>query len=199
MVRTFALAVLTAAAFAAPSRDEDVAALDFSKPELPADWTVSSKAWKPDGGELRGEGGGWLDWKKPMPASFTLTFRAWTEEKANVEVQLHDSKLERAVYTFAFLGRYHAALDGVKTAILRADRFVAVSPRMWIFPGRTFTFEVRRARNQWQTFLDGELGPVFVDDDPPAEAADLRLRIVVATEGKKDKARLDDVKIAARK
>jgi hypothetical protein len=183
----------------APARVADDVVLDFTKPELPADWSLSSKAWKVDAGELRGEGPGWLEHARPLPASFTLTFDAWTEEKANVEVKLLDAKGERDVYTFAFLGRYHSTLDGVKSAILKADAFVSVNPRMWIFPGRMFRFEVRRARNQFQMFLNGELGPVYVDEDPPTEADELRLRILFAPEGKKDRVRIDNVRVAGKR
>ena len=180
------------------ARCADDATLDFSKPELPADWKVS-KNWRVEKGELVGEGSGSLECSAALPASFTLSFDASTDEKANVEVKLVDAKSGHDVYTFAFLGRYHPALDGVKFAILKGDAFVKVDPRLWIFPGRTFSFEVRRARNQFQMFLNGELGPVFVDDDPPKEADDLRLRILANTEGKKDKVRIDNVRIASKK
>jgi hypothetical protein len=172
--------------------------LDFAGKEIPAGWSVANASWKPAEGELRGVGGGSLAWGEALGGDFTLTFRAWTEEKANVEVWLVDPKDDHPVYTFAFLGQYHSVLDGVKSAILKEQAFVNVSSRMWIFPGRMFTFEVRRAKNQMQMFLNGELGPFFVDDSPPENIGDLRLKIMVSTEGAKDKVRLDDVKVEMR-
>jgi len=176
---------------------EDQVSLDFSGKDLPADWR-SSRNWKVEQGELRGLGDGWLEWSKPVPRDFTLTFSAWTEEKANVEVKLYDPKGEQELYTFAFMGRYHPVLDGVKSAILKADRFVAQNPRMWIFPGRMFAFELRSAKGAFQMFLSNELGPVFRDEAPP-EAREFRLRILCSTEGKRDQVRLDDVKVSWRK
>lgn len=189
-----ALAPLVAS-LVAPDAKEVVQ--DFSKP-LAAPWSVTSKTWRVEEGELRGTGDGVLEYATALPADFTLTFRARTEEKANVEVKLYDEKGEKELYTFAFLGRYHAVLDGVKSCILKGDRFVNVDPKTWIYPGRTFDFELRRAKNQHQMFVNGVLGPFFVDEAPP-DATQFRLRILVSCEGKTDKLVLDDVKIVVKK
>jgi hypothetical protein len=45
-------------------------------------------------------------------------------------------------------------------------------------------------------FLNGELGPFFVDEAPEADVGDLQLRISILTEGAKDKVRVDDVRLA---
>ena len=122
-----------------------------------------------------------------------------TAEKANVEVKLFDASGKKELYTFAFLGQYHRALVAVKSCILKGDNFVSVNPRMWIFPGRTFNFEVRAVKRQFQMFLSGELGPVFADPEPDASIdGGVRVKIVLATEGKKDEVHLDNVKIARR-
>jgi hypothetical protein len=70
---------------------------------------------------------------------------------------------------------------------------------MWIFPGRSFEFEVRRAKNQQQMFLNGVLGPFYVDEAPPPADTKYKLRILVSIEGKDSKLRLDDVRIVPRK
>ncbi|MBI5362182.1 MAG: hypothetical protein HZA53_03320 [Planctomycetes bacterium] len=166
---------------------------DFSKP-LTAPWSVTNKTWKVEDGELRGAGDGALEYAAPVPADFTLTLRARTGEKANVEVKLYDEKGEKELYTFAFLGKYHSVLDGVKSCILKEQRFVKVDPKTWIYPGRTFDLELRRAKHQHQMFVNGVLGPFFVDEAPPDETK-FRVRILVSCEGKDDKLVLDDVKI----
>jgi hypothetical protein len=48
-------------------------------------------------------------------------------------------------------------------------------------------------------FLNGVLGPVFVDDAPDPGTSELRLHILATTEGPKDKVRIDDVRISERK
>ena len=198
MKRAARWTVMVAAALFAPAAvggpGEDAPALDFSAKEIPAPWAVTP-GWRVEDGELRGEGPGGIEYRKGVRGDFTLTFRASTEEKANVEIYLLDAKGEKVSYTCAFLGKYHSVLDGVKSCLLKDDRFVNVNPRMWIFPGRMFTFEVRRAKSQYQMFLNGELGPFFVDDAPPADLDDLRLRISILTEGGKDKVRVDDVRL----
>jgi hypothetical protein len=168
---------------------------EFSKKELDKCWSIKG-AFAPEEGELRGKGGGWLEYAPDLAGDFTLTFQAWTEEKANVEVTLVDPKSGKPAYTFAFLGLYHSALDGVKSCILKDDAFVNVNPKMWIFPGRMFTFEVRREKSEYQMFLDHELGPFFVDEHPPANADQLRLRLNFSAPGPRDKFRVDNVTIA---
>lgn len=187
-----ALALAVSAA-RAPAQDPKAAKLED-------DWRASSAAWRLEGGELRAKGAGFLEYARPLAGDFRLGFRAETSEKANVEVKLTDAKGERALMTFAFLGRYHPhpAVNGVKCAILREDRFVNVSPKMWIFPGRTFEFEVRRSRNQWQMFLDGELGPFFVDESPPAGLEKFLLRIELAQDAD-GAARVRDVALTFQK
>lgn len=172
------------------------AALDFTKNELPSGWTFP-KSWKVEGGELRGEGSGQFERTAPLSGDFTITFDAWFEEKGSIELKIVDPKTEQEYYTFAFGGRYHPVLDGVKCCILKENKFVNVNSKMWIFPGRMFHFEVRRAKNQFQMFLNQELGPVFVDPAPP-EGESYRIRFVAGTEGKKDKIRIDNIKIETR-
>jgi hypothetical protein len=150
-------------------------------------------------GELRGRGDGTLEFAGPFDGDFTLTFTGFSAEKANFEVKLFDAATGSESYTYAFLGVYHSVLDGVKSCLLREDRFVAVSPRMWIFPGRRFTFEVRVAKAQHQMFLDGELGPLFVDPAPIRPEKGARLRILAGTEGSGDEIRIDDVKLSFRR
>ena len=170
--------------------------LDFSQEELPADWSVTGKAWKVEDGELRGTGWGYLEYKPAFAGDFTLTFRAWTEEKANIEIQLWEpEKRKKTFYTYAFLGRYHTVLDGVKCALLREQYFVSVNSRMWIFPGRFFDFEVRAAANQHQMFLNSELGPFFRDEKPPKDMKDYLLRIIFVPQSPGDSVRFDDVKL----
>jgi hypothetical protein len=146
-------------------------------------------------GELHGTGAGYLELVDPIAGDFTLTFRAKTAEKANVEVKLLDEKGEKVLYTLAFLGRYHDVLDGPKSCILKQDRFVSVSSRMWIFPGRVFSFKAERLKDSFAMTLDKDKGPSFTDDSPPPEAARLRLRIAFDPEGKDDAVRLDDVEL----
>jgi hypothetical protein len=193
-----AAAALALAGSAGGAPEEDIV-LDFSTATLPAGWTVGPASWKVEGGELRGTGSGGLVYAKMLSGDFRLTLKVWTEEKASIEVHFEDAKGERTFYTCGFGGLYHPVLDGVKSCILRDDRFVAVDPRMWIFPGRMWTFEVRHAKHQWQMFLNGVLGPVFVDDAPDAASDELRLHILATTEGAKDKVRIDDVRISERK
>lgn len=169
--------------------------LDFESSDLPKPFTVSSKSWSVKDGMLRGTGEGRLEYAGPIAGDFDLRFEAWTAEKANVEVKLFDAKTDQELYTFAFLGRYHSGLDGVKSCMLRQDAFVNVDPKMWIFPGRTFTFEVRAAKGQFQMFLNNELGPFFVDPQPLAPAGGMKLKIFVNTEGKDDEVRLDDFEL----
>ena len=75
--------------------------------------------------------------------------------------------------------------------------FAKVDSKMWIYPGRQFTFEVRSAKAQLQMFLDGELGPVFTDPAPPAPAKGMKLKILASTEGSKDEIKIDDVKVVS--
>lgn len=171
---------------------------DFSK-DLAAPWSLSGKTWKVQEGELRGTGDGWIEYAGPMTGDFTLAFDATTSEKANVEVKLFDASTKKELYTFAFLGKYHSALDGVKSCILKGDRFVNVDAKTWIYPGRKFRLEVRRAKSQHQMFVNGVLGPFFVDDAPPPANAKLLLRILVSTEGKDDAVKLDDVELRMKK
>jgi hypothetical protein len=168
---------------------------DFSGKAPGKAWKASPEAWKVEAGELQGKGPGHVELVDPIAGDFALTFKARTAEKANIEVKLLDEKGETTLYTFAFLGRYHSVLDGPKSCILKHDRFVSVSSRMWIFPGRAFSFKVERSRNDLAMALDGEKGPSFTDDSPPREAARLRLRIVFDPEGKDDAIRLDDLEV----
>jgi len=192
MNRTAAVLLAAAlAALAAPARD--TVTLDFAKEKLPDGWAVTAKSFKVEAGELRFAGDGILDFAGPIAPDFRLTFKGSSAEKASFELKVHDVATGAELYTFAFGGRYHSVLDGVKSSILRGDRFVAVDGRMWIFPGRTFTFEMRSAKGQLQMFLDGVLGPVFVDPQPVATQKGVRLRIIEGTEGSKDKVVIDDV------
>jgi len=173
----------------------DAVTLDFGREKLPEGWSVRGKEWKVAEGELRGLGDGALGFAGPVGGDFTLVFRGWSAEKTNFEVKLHDLESGRECYTFAFLGRYHSVLDGVKCCILRENRFVAIDPKSWVFPGRKFTFEVRAAKGQFQMLLDGALGPVFVDAQPLLPAKGMRLEILASTEGSRDAVRLDDVEL----
>ncbi|MSR47406.1 MAG: hypothetical protein EXS13_10140 [Planctomycetes bacterium] len=183
----------TSSAAASALAPVDSVTLDFAKQQLPDGWSLSSKAWKVEGGELRGVSDGMFEFAGPIADDFKLSFRAETSEKANVEVKLYDAESGTELYTFAFLGRWHSVLDGVKCCMLRGGNFVAVDSKMWIFPGRRFTFEVRRAKGQMQMFLDGVLGPLFVDPQPLIAAKGIKLRVLVSTEGSKDKVVIDDV------
>jgi hypothetical protein len=182
-----------------PKDDPKEILLDFQGKSLPNDWQVTNKAWKVEDGELRGEGNGALDRTVPMSGDFTLTFDGWTEEKGTFEVRLLDPKTNEVFHTFCFMGQYHPVLDGVKSCILKGNMFVAVNPRMWIFPGRLFHFEVRTARSQYQMFLNGELGPVFVDPDQPDASREFKIQLACSIEGKKDKIRIDNLKIVPKK
>jgi hypothetical protein len=197
-----AVAAVVAVAFALAQgkgeTKESIVRQDFSKSDLGADWKTPA-AWKVEDGELRGTGGGALQYVPPIAGDFTLEFKAECDAKANVEVKLVEPSDGRVRFTFAFLGRFHPVLDGVKSAILKDETFVKVEPKMWIWPGKTFEFEVRCARNQYQMFLDQELGPVFVDPDPPADPRPLRVQIEISPEGAKDRVRLDDVVIRTRR
>ncbi|MBL8842972.1 MAG: hypothetical protein JNL90_15750 [Planctomycetes bacterium] len=173
--------------------------LDFAKEKLPDGWVVATKSGKVIDGELRFSGDGALTFAGPISSDFRFTCKGMSAEKANFELKVEDATTGAELYTFAFLGRYHSALDGVKCCLLRQDGFVAIDPRMWTFPGRWFTFEMRAAKGQLQMFLDGTLGPVFVDPQPLAPAKGIRLRLLVATEGSKDEVRLDDVTLEWRK
>lgn len=168
----------------------------FNRKKLEADWRIKAeagtRAWRVEKGELRGMGGGHLDYMRPLPERFTLAFDAETQEKANIEVQLVDGD-GNVQYIFAFLGTYHPVLEGVKFAILKGNGFVAVDPKHWIFPGRKFRFEVRRAGGRFQMFLDGEMGPTFDDREPVNE--DMHLRIIYAAGKKKDWVRFDDIRL----
>ena len=122
------------------------------RPAAEKDWTESWRlpaAWKAEKGVVAGKGLGALEFKEPVSGDFSLSFKCSTEEKANVEAVLKD-KSGKALFTFAFLGRYHSApvVDGVKCCILKDEAFVKVDPKTWIYPGHLFTLEVRRHRNQ---------------------------------------------------
>lgn len=184
-------AIFAAALAALPAGD--TATLDFAAQKLPAGWSIAAGAWKVEQGELRGAGDGALEFVGPIGPDFRLAFAAQSAEKANIEVKLFDAATGEELWTFAFLGRYHSVLDGVKSCLLQGGRFVAVDPRTWIFPGRRFRFEVRAAKGQLQMFLDGALGPFFVDPAPREAKHGLRLRILASTEGSKDAVVLDDV------
>jgi len=190
------LALSFSRALTAP-KEKKIVTVDFSTRRVPSDWRVTTKKWKIDQGELRGEGSGALEYKKKLKGDFTLSFDGWTEEKANIEIVLVDPKSKECFFCFAFLGSYHRVLDGVKSAILKGNRFVSVDPRMWIFPGRDFSFEVRRARNQYQMFLDGLAGPAFTDPDPEME--EFLLKISASTGDKKESVSLDNVRLVVEK
>ncbi len=183
----------TAAAGAAARSVAETLTLDFAREKLPDGCTLTSKQWRAEGGELRGVGDGVLELAGPYGADFALKFRGESSEKANFEVKLFDAAEGRELYTFAVLGRSHSVLDGVKCCLLKGGQFVAVDPRMWTFPGRRFTFEVRSAKGQFQMFLDGALGPLFIDPQPERPARGIQVKILVSTEGSKDKVVLDDV------
>lgn len=189
-----ALALLLLAGIAAAPQDPERATLDFAGKTIPPDWHLAAKSHRLLDGELVVEGGGTLDWSQPLQDKATVTLAVRSEEKANVEVHLLDDRGE-VRYAFAFLGQFHPALERVACAILRDNRFVHVNPRLWLYPGRKFELEVRRAKNQFQMFVDGELAGVFVDPQPVA-GKELKLRIAWATEGERDKVHLDDVKVA---
>ena len=178
--------------------EEKVVKETFSGRSPGKDWLVSSRSWRPTKGELVGVGSGHIEYQSAVAGDFVLSFEAETEEKANIEVHLVDAK-GKAVFAFAFLGQYHSALDGVKCCILKDNRFVNVNARMWIYPGRRFKFEVRRAKNQYQMFLNRELGPFFVDREPPKNVDGLRVRITYAPESKRDKVRFDNLQLVLKK
>src|SRR2546428_7544303 len=113
------------------SGKEETVKEEFSGGSPGKDWKVSAESWKVAEGELRGKGDGFLGFTKTLSGDFLLKFDAQTEEKANLEVTLLDKTGKKALYTFAFLGKYHPVLDGPKSAILKYDRFVSVSSRMW--------------------------------------------------------------------
>src|SRR5262245_59184545 len=191
-----AAAWLAVAAFAFVGGD--TVTLDFgpaTKGKLPDGWTTRNDAWKVTDGELRGIGDGALSYAGPIAGDFTLSFKAWSAEKTNFEVKLYDAATGKECYTFAFLGRYHSVLKCVACCMLREDAFVARDPKTWIYPGRKFTLEVRLAKGQMQMFLDGELGPVFVDPQPLKPEKGFKLEILASTEGSKDAVKLDDVSI----
>jgi hypothetical protein len=192
MNRTTSL--LSLALLFAPPRGDIT--LDFAKEKLPEGWSLSSKEWAVKEGALAGVGDGSLDFAGPIAGDFTLTFKGFSAEKTNFEVKLYDVASGAELYTFAFLGRYHSVIDGVACCLLKGGNFVGVDKKSWIYPGRAFTFEVRVAKAQFQMFLDGALGPFFVDPSPAAPAKGMRLKILAATEGSKDAVRLDDVKLA---
>ena len=190
MLRAMAAAVLLGAARG------DAISLDFAestKGKLPAGWSLRGKEWKVAGGELQGVGDGALAFEGPVTNDFGLTFTAWSAEKTNFEVKVYDAATGKECYTFAFLGRYHSVLDGVKCCLLRENGFVAVDPKTWLFPGRKFKLEVRAAKGQLQMFVDGALGPFFVDPKPLRPEKGLKLEILASTEGSKDAVKLDDV------
>jgi hypothetical protein len=184
-----------AAVLALAAGGGDAVTLDFSKEKLPEGFTTRGKEWKVAGGELQGLGDGALNYAGPIVGDFTLSFQAWSAEKTNFEVKLHDAATGKECYTFAFLGRYHGALKCVACCMLRQDGFVAIDPKMWIYPGRKFTCEVRLAKGQMQMFLDGELGPLFVDPQPLKPEKGFKVEILASTEGSKDAVKLDDVSI----
>jgi hypothetical protein len=176
------------------AQDKDSTSLDLTGKSLPADWHLTAKSHQLANGELVADGGGSLEWAQALQDKATIALTVLTEEKANVEVHLVDDK-GRSRYAFAFLGQYHQVLERVAVAILRDDRFVASNPKLWLYPGRKFELEVRRAKGQFQMFVNGELGAVFVDDKA-VDGKDLKLRICWATEGGKDKVHLQGVKVA---
>lgn len=191
--------LLLSMAFVAPGGGIDApdeSTLDFSSARMPAGFSLRGASWKVQEGELRGAGDGALEFAGPITGDVTLSFTGWTAEKTNFEVKLTDAATGADCYTFAFLGRYHSVLDGVKFAILRENAFVKTDPKMWIYPGRKFKFEVRIAKGQMQMSLDDELGPLFVDPAPLKPAKGMKLSILASTEGTKDAVRLDDVKLA---
>jgi hypothetical protein len=171
-----------------------VAKLDLTGKSLPAGWRLAAAAHEMANGELVVTGGGSLDRQEALGDRNNVTVSVLTDEKANVEVHLVDGK-GKVRYAFAFLGQFHPVLERVALAMLKDDHFVQVNPRLWLFPGRAFQLEVRRARNQFQMFLNGELGPVFSDPDAVA-GDDLHLRVVWVTEGAKDKVHLRGVTVA---
>ncbi len=185
-----------AVAVAAPS---DTLTLDFAKEKLPDGWSVATKSGKVVDGQLRFTGDGALDFAGPIGADFRFTCKGWSAEKASLELKAYDAATGAELYTFVFGGRYHSVLDGVKSCLLRADRFVAVDSKMWIYPGRWFSFEMRAAKGQLQMFLDGVLGPVFVDPQPFAASKGIKLRLIASTEGSKDEVRIDDVTLESSK
>jgi hypothetical protein len=198
------LGALLAGAIASPLATDDGArletALDFAQEKLPQGWSIRgqrSNDWKVADGELRGIGDGALQFAGPIAADFTLSFHAWSAEKTNFEVKVFDLATGKETYTFAFLGRYHSVLEGVKCCILREQNFVAIDPKSWIFPGRKFTLEVRAAKGQLQMFIDGALGPIFVDPQPLRPEKGVRIEILASTEGSKDAVVLDDVRLVA--
>lgn len=199
----FIVALVTSAAMEKPSRlparQDETILLDFSTPELPKGTVLSSSLWKVESGELRGTGGGWIELPAKVAGAWTLTFDGWTQEKASFEVKLWDKAGAHDAMSFAFGGMYHPVLDGPKSCILKGDRFVNICSKMWIFPGRMFNFEVRHSKNQYQMFLNGELGPFFVDNEPIKDDAAPRMRIHFGCEGAKDGFRLDNIKLVLRK
>lgn len=173
--------------------------LDFLTAELPKGVVIAVKSWKIADGVLRGTGGGYVEIPVPENGNWKLSFQGSSDEKANFEVKAFDKTGKTEIYTFAFLGRYHSVLDGPKSCILKGPAFVNVSSKMWIFPGRMFNFDVKCAKSQFQMFLNGELGPNFVDDKPAEPEGGLKLRIYVSPESEKDGWKIDNIKLKSKR
>lgn len=185
-----------AAALLLPSLDgAETLTLDFAQEKLPAGWSVTSPRWKAVQGKLEGTGDGALEYAGPVTGDFTLKFTGWTGGKCNLELKTIDLTTGQDVYTFAFLGRYHRVLEGVKCCILREDTFVSVDPKQWIYPGRRFTCEIRVSRGRYQMFLDGEPGPEFVDPQPLRPAQGTKLRLLANTGGGEDRVQIENVRL----
>src|SRR5688572_24767145 len=114
-----AAAVLLAAAVAAvaagfAAAPGETLTLDFAKEKLPEGWSVAAKSFKVEEGELRFVGDGVLDFAGPIAPDFRMTFKGSSAEKASFELKVFDVATEAELYTFAFGGRWHSVLDGVK-------------------------------------------------------------------------------------
>lgn len=175
--------------------EREIIELDLSGKTIGEDWKVTSGTVKVENKELVGTGAIRLESARTFSDDFLLTFEAMTEEKANIEIKLLDETGKRELYTFAFLGRYHTVLDGVKSAILKEDVFVKVDSRMWIFPGRFFKFKVERSGKDFKMFLNGQAGPEFKDPGAAAALKNFRIRILHDSESAWDRARFKNVKL----
>lgn len=171
---------------------------DFGGSAMPATCRVSSPAWRPAEGALRGTGLGNLDLVQQVGDDFDLTFQGSISDKGNFEVHLLDAAGTPRIVC-AFLGSYHPVLKGVKTCILVDNYFVSVMPEMWIWPGHRFEFRVKRTGAEIAMFLDGAAGPVF-GNAPRMGSSSLRIAVyapTAATEVMLDSLRLTASKPAA--
>lgn len=189
---TLALCVALVAPFLSGA---ETITLDFTQEKLPAGWSLTNPTWKAGQGRLEGTGDGELEFAGPVTGDFTLRFTGWISGKGNLELKTLDRATGEDVYSFAFLGRYHRVLEGVKNCILRENYFVSVDPKQWIYPGRSFTCEIRVSQGRYQMFLDGEAGPDFTDPQPLRPPQGTKLRLQARFDRSQDRVRFENVQL----